>query len=270
MFKTLSAAILCLVVVGPAIAQRTRQSREVVEAYRVCERFQTLMAEDLNFDRAFDATFTTDASRRREIAITEGEFGDVDLAKVDDATLIKAFKARMQILYLMLPLASPDSNEEEALFFPLEIKAVFERKPPQAATEFPAYTQQIERDARNFRTHLNQLATRYPRVAERVRKFKLDLSKTPKLPASKVQALTSYSRGHVLAPNEKYYQIGDYAVIREGKQMKIIGIRFFSRLFSHKKHFTQSRKDKPQSRKDYFAAWRLPLAPLREMLFVAN
>jgi hypothetical protein len=35
----------------------------------------------------------------------------------------------------------------------------------------------------------------------------------------------------VLALDEKYYQIGDYAVIREGKTMKIVGIRFFSRLF---------------------------------------
>jgi len=78
---------------------------------------------------------------------------------------------------------------------------------------------------------VNQLAAHYPRVAERIRKFKLDLSNSPKLPDNKVEPLTSYSKGHVLGPNEKYYQIGDYAVIREGTQMKIIGIRFFSRLF---------------------------------------
>jgi hypothetical protein len=231
MLKTLSAAILCVVVVGTASGQRVRQPREVIDAYRTCQRFQTLLAENLDFDRAFEATFTKDASRRREIAITEGEFGDVDLAKIDDATLIRAFKARMQVLYLMLPLASPDSNEEEALFFSPQVKAIFERKPPPTPDEFPAYAQQLERDATTFRTHVNELATRYPRVAERVRKFKLDLSQTPKLPASKVQPLTSYSKGHVLGPDEKYYQIGDYAVIREGKQMKIIGIRFFSRLF---------------------------------------
>ena len=231
MFKTLSAAILCSFLVGPVHAQPVRQPREVIEAYRTCKQFQTLMAEDLDFGRAFEATFTKDASRRREIAITEGEFGDVDLAKVDDATLIKAFKARMQILYLMLPLASPDSNEEQALFFPPPIKEIFERKPPPTAEEFAEYAQHLERDASAFRTHLNQLASRYPRVAARVRKFKLDLSKTPKLPASKVEPLTSYSKGHVLRPDDKYYQIGDYALIREGTQMKIIGIRFFSRLF---------------------------------------
>ena len=231
MFRTLSATILCALVVGPATAQRVRQPREVVEAYRVCQRFQTFLAEDLDFDRAFEATFTKNASRRREIAITEGEFGDVDLAKIDDAILIKAFKARMQILYLMLPLASPDSNEEEVLFFPPQIKAIFERKTPPTPEEFPEYEQQLQRDATSFRTHLNQLASRYPRVAERVRKFKLELSNMPKLPASKVEPLTSYSKGRVLGPNEKYYQIGDYALIREGTRMKIIGIRFFSRLF---------------------------------------
>ena len=231
MFKILSAAILCPFLFGPATAQRVRQSREVIDAYRVCQRYQTLLAEDLNFDHAFEATFTKDTKRRREIAVAEGEFGDLDLAKVDDATLLEAFKARMQILYLMLPLASPDSNEEEALFFPMQIKTIFERKPPPTPEEFAGYVQQLQRDAVAFRAHLNQLANRYPRVAERIRKFKIELSMPAKLPASKVEPLTSYSKGHVLEPNEKYYQIGDYAVIREGMQMRIIGIRFFSRLF---------------------------------------
>ncbi len=231
MVRTISAAVLCAVFFGSSAAQRVRQPREVVDAYRVCRQFQTLMGQDLDFDRAFEATFTKNGSRRREIAIYEGEFGDLDLTKVDDATLLNAFKARMQIVYLMLPLASPDSNEDEALFFPPAIKAIFERKPPPTAEEFPTYSQQLQRDATEFRAHLNQLAARNPRVAERVRQFKQDLLQTPKLPASKVEPLTSYSKGHVLAPNEKYYQIGDYAVIREGTQMKIIGIRFFSRLF---------------------------------------
>jgi hypothetical protein len=216
---------------GPTAAQRVRQSREVIDAHRVCQRFQRLMAQDLDFDRAFEATFTKNATRRREIAIYEGEFGDLDLGKVDDATLIKAFKARMEIIYLMLPLASPDSNEEQALFFPPAIKVIFERKPPPTPEEFPAYEQQLQRDTTAFRAHLNQLAARYPRVAKRVREFKQNLLETPKPPAGKVEPLTSYSKGHVLGPTEKYYQIGDYAVIREGREMKIIGIRFFSRLF---------------------------------------
>jgi hypothetical protein len=32
----------------------------------------------------------------------------------------------------------------------------------------------------------------------------------------------------VLSDKEEYYQIEDYAVIREGSEMRIIGIRFFS------------------------------------------
>jgi hypothetical protein len=231
MFKTISAGIFCAILVGPASAQRARQPREVIEAYRVCRQFQSLLAEDLDFDRAFEATFTKNASRRREIAIYEGEFGDVDLTKVNDATLINAFKARMEIVYLMLPLASPDSNEEQELFFPPPIKAIFERKPPPAPEEFAAYAQQLQRDAMTFRAHLNQLAARYPSVAKRVREFKQNLLQMPKLPVNKVEPLTSYSKGQVLGPTEKYYQIGDYAVIREGREMKIIGIRFFSRLF---------------------------------------
>ena len=117
------------------------------------------------------------------------------------------------------------------MFFPPQIKAIFQRKPPTGPEEFSEYAKQLQGDATTFRTHLNQLAAHYPRVAERIRKFKLDLSNSPKLPDNKVEPLSSYSKGHVLGPNEKYYQIGDYAVIREEKAMKIIGIRFFSRLF---------------------------------------
>src|ERR1043166_483496 len=147
MSKILAAGVLCAIIFGPAAARRVRQPREVIEAYRLCQRFQTLLAEDLDFDRAFEATFTKNPSRRRAIAISEGAFGDLDVAKVEDATLIDAFKARMEIVYLTLPLASPDSNEEEALFFPPAMKAILERKPPPTAQEFPAYAQQLRRDA---------------------------------------------------------------------------------------------------------------------------
>src|SRR5215216_1592502 len=108
-------------------AQRVRQPREVVEAYRVCERFQELMAEDLDFDRAFEATFTKNAKRRREVAITEGEFGNIDFSSVDDASLIDAFKARMQIFYLMLAMVSSENKSELELLFPP--KAFSEQKP---------------------------------------------------------------------------------------------------------------------------------------------
>lgn len=214
-----------------AQAQRVKQPRDVVAAYRVCNRFQRLLAANLEFDPAFDATFTTNPARRRAIAVAEGEFGGDDLKNVDDATLISAFKSRMQIFYLLLPLVSPQDREEEQRFFPPRIKAIFERKPPDDPKEFSAFAIQLKRDAADLRAHLDQLASSDPKVAERVRSFKSDLAKPLEVPGNVVRPLTAYSRGLVLPLNHEYYQIGSYAVIRERGQMKIIGIRFFSRLF---------------------------------------
>ena len=209
----------------------TRQRKEVVEAFRVCNRFQALLAENLDFDRAFEATFTRNASRRREIAITEGEFDGDSLASVDTATLVDAFKSRFQLLFLMMPLFSPDSSEEEVTFFPPKMKAILDRKPPDAAREFGAYALQLRRDVADFRAHLEQLAQRSPNVAARIRDFKQTLTKKIQPPADAVKPLTAYSRGHVLGLKEEYYRIENYAVIREGGEMRIIGIRFFTRLF---------------------------------------
>ena len=225
----------CLVVFSCASAvfsqTRTRQLKEVIEAYRVCNRFQNLLAVDLDFDRAFEATFARNASRRREIAITEGEFDGDSLANVDTALLVDAFKSRMQLLFLTMPLFSPNSGEEETTFFPPKFKETLNRKPPESAKEFDAYATQLRRDVADFRAHLDQLAQRYPNVAERIRDFKATLAKKIEPPAQAVKPLTAYSRGRVLGLKEKYYRIEDYAVIREGLEMRIIGIRFFSRLF---------------------------------------
>ena len=231
MLKLTICILITFASVQAALGQRVRQPRDVVEAYRVCQQFQRLMADTLDFDHAFEATFTRNAARRREIAITEGEFGDLDFSRIGNATLIDAFKSRMQIFYLTLPLASPNDKEEEALFFPPAMKAIFGLKPPSAAEEFPGYAVQLKRDATEFRAHLNQLASRYPAVGQRISRFKNDLAKKIELPEHVVKPLTAYSRGKVLGLREEYYQIGDYAVIREGREMKIIGIRFFSRLF---------------------------------------
>jgi len=220
---------ITLIVAQSLFAQPVRQPREVVEAYRVCLQFQELMAEDLDFDRAFEATFTKDPKRRREIAITEGEFGGVDLSSVDDATLIDAFKARMQILYLMLALASSDNKDQLDLLFPP--KAFFLREPPQAPEEFRSYAAQLKSEVKKLRADLNQLASANPAVAESIRQFKKELSKKITPPSHVVKPLTAYSHGRVLGLDEKYFQIGEYAVIREGRAMRIIGIRFFTRLF---------------------------------------
>ena len=157
--------------------KNVRQRKEVIEAYGVCNRFKTLMAENLDFDRAFEATFARNADRRREIAITEGEFDGDALAGVDTATLVDAFKSRMQLLFLMMPLFSPNNSEEEATFFPPRFKELLKRQPPAAASEFVSYAAQLRRDVGEFRAHLDQLAQRYPNVAERLREFKRDFGR---------------------------------------------------------------------------------------------
>lgn len=227
----LVALVCCTAAFSQTTSARSRQRKEVANAYHVCNRFQELLAENLDFDRAFEATFTKNASRRREISITEGEFDGDNVASVDTATLVDAFKSRMQLLYLMMPLFSPDSGEEEVTFFPPKIKAILDHKPPEAASEFAAYAVQLRSDVAEFRAHLDHLAQRSPNVAARIRDFKQTLTKKIQPPVRTVKPLTAYSRGHVLGLKEEYYQIGEYAVIREGREMRIIGIRFFTRLF---------------------------------------
>ncbi len=214
-----------------ARARQRKEALEALEAYRVCNQFQKLLAENLDFDRAFAATFIRDAKRLREIAITEGEFYGDGLATVDTATLVDAFKSRMQLLFLMMPLFSPDSTMEEGTFFPPEIKAILDRKPPDSANAFAAYAVQLKRDVVEFRAHLDQLAQRFPNVAARIRDFKHNLTTPLPPPAHTLKPLTVYSRGHGLGPEEEYYQIGNFAVTREGREMRIIGINFFTKLF---------------------------------------
>jgi hypothetical protein len=138
--------ILCLVVAdallssadGLVLPCQVKQTPEVVEAYRVCASFEHLLGENLDFDRAYEATFTRNLARRRAIAIAEGEFGDQDFAKIDVGLLIKAYKLRMQTFYLMLPLAGP-SDAEATLFFPADIKEILQRKVPTSTPWFLSY-----------------------------------------------------------------------------------------------------------------------------------
>lgn len=232
MIKTCIALTL-LILVANVNGQPVKQPREVVEAYRVATEFQRLFAEDLDFERAYEATFTKDPIKRRAIAIAESELGSVSVEAVDDATLIGIYKNQMQIFLSMLPLVSPANNSQEALFFPPEIKKIFERKRPEAPDQLPAYAAQLKLDADRLRAHLKQLATQHAFVAERVRKFKEDLLLQRLEPPADhvVKPLTAYSKGRVLRVDEEYYRVGEYAVIREHGEMRIIGIRLFSRLF---------------------------------------
>ena len=229
--KLLWTFLFVLASAATAFSQTTpktgQQPKEVIDAYRVCERFENILSEDLDFGRAFEATFATDEARRREIAIAEGEFDRDVFASVDTATLVDAFKNRTQILIAMLTLIAPDTLVDRAELFPLKVQEILDRKPPETAKTFPAYALQLKRDAAELRAHVDQLVQRYPRFADNVSEFKTSLSKKMELPAYVVKPLTSYSKGRVLGPKEEYYQVGSYAVIREGAEMKIIGIRFF-------------------------------------------
>jgi geranylgeranyl reductase family protein len=229
--KLLKSALLPLFVVAlfaaftaNVMARRVRQPREVIAAYRVCNEFQRLLAPDLDFSRAFEATFTKDPKRRREIAIADGEFGEADVSKIDDATLIEAYKNRMQMLVLLLPLIGVE-DEQTA---PPEINAIFDRGNPRTTEEFLLFTTQLKQDLATLRAHLKELAERNPAFAENLRKYKADLAKPLEIPTNYVvKPITYYSKGRVLRNNEPYYQIADYAVIREGGEMKLIGLQFF-------------------------------------------
>lgn len=224
--KVIKILIALSVFAAAAYGQRVKQPREVVEAYQVVTEFRRLFAEDLDFERAFEATFTKDPARRRAIAIAECEFGNVAVEGIDDTTLIHIYKAQMQRFFLMWPLLDPKDAVEHALFFPPEIKQIFDRKKPNAPEQLQSYAAQLTRDEEQLRSHVNQLAIVHPAFANRLREIKEALFlKKLEPPAEIVKPLTSYSRGRVLDPKEQYYQIDDYAVIREGGQMKIIGIR---------------------------------------------
>jgi len=190
------------------------------------------MGQDLNFGKAYEATFIESKASRRAIAIADGEFGDLDFAKIDDESLIKAYKLRMQLFYLMLPLAGP-SDKEESVFFPPEIKAMLKRNAPTDTRQFAAYVSQLERDVTRFRAHLYQLAARDPAVAERISKFKSEMVATRIEPPSdhKIEPSLGHIAAGVLAKDEPHYEINNYLVAREQGKMRIVGIRFFNRLF---------------------------------------
>ena len=233
--KLLQSALLPMLIVAlfaafttNAFAQRVRQPPDVVAAYRVCNEFQRLLAPDLDFSRAFEATFTKDQKRRREIAIAEGEFGSADLSRIDDTTLIDAYKDRTQLLILLLPLLVLEDKE----MLPPQIDEIFDRGNPRTTEEFRLFTIQLKQDVATLRAHLKHLAGSKPAFAESLRDFKAELTKPLEVPTKYVvKPITYYSKGSVLADKEPYYQIGDYAVIREGGEMKIIGVRFFKLAF---------------------------------------
>ena len=229
---------LCVMVVssgnwrGLAGPYQMKQSNEVLDAYRVCNSFQSLMSEDLDFDRAYEATFPKELASRRAIAIAEGGFQLEDYSDVPSDLLVKAYKLQMQIVYLLMPLGGP-SDEEEKLFFPPRIKAILERRAPAGPGEFNAFVQRLEQDVTIIRDHLRRLSADHPLVASRIKEFKsvaLAASLEPP-PGRKVEAAYGYFRSRVLPADAPYYQIGCFTVSSENGEMRIFGINFFTKLF---------------------------------------
>src|ERR1041385_824911 len=114
--KVLCTTLVSIAILTTALGQKSsrpmKQPAEVVKAYRVCEQFQKILSQNLDFNAAFEQTFTANTKRQRAIAIKDGEFDDTDFAAVETRTLINAYKSRMQLVYLMLPLARPSDEEE--------------------------------------------------------------------------------------------------------------------------------------------------------------
>lgn len=217
---------------GQQASKPMKQPREVLEAYQVVTEFRRLFAEDFNIERAFEATFTKDPARRRAIAIAESQFGGVDVEAAEDATLLSIYKSQTQLFFLLLPLTNPKDTAEAALLLPPEVRTIFDRKRPTAPEQLPSYAAQLNRDVEQLRAHINQLAADHAPFADLIREFKEQVFlKELETPTEVVKPLTSYSRGKVLRPDEQYYQIDDYVVIREGGEMKIAGIRLFYRMF---------------------------------------
>lgn len=215
---------------GFQLTGQVKQTPEVIEAYNVCRRFQQLMSENLDFSLAYDATFTKTPALQREVAIVDGEFGNNDFKKIDTSTLVNAYKYRMQIFYLMLTLAVA---KDDAPVFSPEIEKIVKREVPSDVRQFPKYVLQLRQDADTFRAHFDKLVSSNPVVAESIRKLKSELlSEKLELPTDyKVEPTRGHYKYQALGPNQEFYEINNYILVKEQGKMRIVGIRFFMRLF---------------------------------------
>ena len=211
---------------GQSSFRRVKQPPRVMQAFKVCTDFRNMLAKDLNFDRAFEATFVKDPARRRAIAIADTQFSADDLAQIDDATVIGLYKDATQLYILILPVVFLVSDEQKAELLTPSIQAIFDRTPPKDPGKIREFAAQLKRDVDEVRTHIDKVAARNPTVAKTFQGYKTNFSKRIELPNRVVKPLTAYSKGHVLRVEEPYYQIDDCALIREDGKMRLIGYTF--------------------------------------------
>jgi hypothetical protein len=231
--KRLAFSLFLYIFFGCALAPETgaqvKQSPEVIEVYQVLREYQQILSADLDFGRAFEATFTKNVKRQRAIAIADGEFGnEEDLKDVSDELLIKAYRQRMQIFYLMLALAGAGKTDS-IIPLPPEIETIVRRDSPADAREFPAFVSQLEEDIAFLRSFIERASKENPAFAKSIEEFKSEKFEPPV--DYKVTPTRGYYRGKVLCGDENFYEINGYSLIREQGKMKIIGIRFFTKLF---------------------------------------
>jgi hypothetical protein len=215
---------------GFQLTGQVKQTPEVIEAYNVCRRFQQLLSENLDFSRAYDATFTKTPALQRKVAIIDGEFGNKNFKEIDTSTLVNAYKYRMQIFYLMLALAD---SKDRAQIFPPDFEKTVSREPPADVSQFPKYVLQLKQDSDIFRAHFDKLVSNNLTVAESIRKFKTDLLSEKLEPPTdyKVEPTRGHYKYQALGASQEFYEINNYILIKEQGKMKIVGIRFFTRLF---------------------------------------
>jgi hypothetical protein len=212
-------------VAGQSRSKPVQQPREVREAYRVCAEFQRSVAENFEFEPAFEATFTKDPARRRKVAIAESLYG-IDVSQLDESTVVEMYKLQSQALILAIPFLFVADDTTRAELIPPHMEAMFDRPPAKDLESLLAYMVQLKQDVVVLRAHFDKLLATNAFFADRILAYRNHLKRPLDPPHKIVRPLTAYSKGQVLPVHAKYYQIEDCAVIREANQMRIIGYTF--------------------------------------------
>ena len=140
--------------------------------------------------------------------------------------MVGIYKGAAQLLILMMPLMFADGDNTKPDCFRLRSKRCSNGSLRTIRKQHPAYADRLKRDIPVFRAHVEKVAEKNSSVAKNIQAYRAHLLTPVKPPNRVVKPMTGYSKGRVLRPAEKYYQIDDCAVIREDGQMRLIGYIF--------------------------------------------